>query len=169
MTREYPGTFDETVNSPSPRPGKARARPSKPTATGNGRHILPMTDFADFSTLSRKVWVVHHLLAVGEASTWYGEPGSGKSVLVEDLGLHVAAGRPWHGRPVAQGAVLFVALERASVVARRAIAFGMKHELAALPFAMVRGPLDFRDADDRRIRSSPLLTTWPPATTSSRC
>jgi hypothetical protein len=99
------------------------------------------------STVSNKRWLVHHLLAAGEVSVPYGEPGSGKSVLAEDIGLHVAAGLPWHGRKVLRSAVLYVALERAAVVARRAIAFGREHGLvaAALPFKMVRGPLDFRD------------------------
>ena len=108
---------------------------------------LLVTDYAAMNTTSRKTWVVHHLLGVGETSVWYGEPGSGKSVVAEDLGLHVAAERIWHGRKVGQGAVLYVALERAAVVARRAIAFGMEHDLAGavLPFAMLRGPLDFRD------------------------
>ena len=43
--------------------------------------------------------------------------------------------------------MLYVALERAAVVARRALAFGIEHNLVAerLPFRMVRGPLDFRD------------------------
>lgn len=128
-----------------------RARKGREAASGNGdqqgKAALPVTDFAAMSTTSHKAWVVHHLLGAGETSVWYGEPGSGKSVLAEDLGLHVAAGRTWHGRKVGQGAVLYVALERASVVARRAIAFGMEHDLAGavLPFAMLRGPLDFRD------------------------
>ena len=62
-------------------------------------------------------------------------------------GLHVAAGRIWHGRQVKQCAVLYVALERAGVVARRAIAWGLEHDLsqAQLPFKVIRGPLDFRD------------------------
>ena len=113
----------------------------------SGKNVLPGTEFADLSTTSRKVWLVHHLLAVGEVSIWYGEPGSGKSVGIEDCGLHVAAGRLWHGRKVMQCAVLYVALERAAVVARRAIAWGIEHGLsqAQLPFKMVRGPLDFRE------------------------
>ena len=99
------------------------------------------------STVSHKQWLVHHLLAVGELSAFYGEPGSGKSVLAQDIGLHLAAGLPWFGRQVKQCAVLYVALERAAVVARRALAFGIEHNLTAerLPFRMVRGPLDFRD------------------------
>ena len=73
--------------------------------------------------------------------------GVGKSVLAQDIGLHVAAGLPWFGRAVKQSAVLYVALERAAVVARRALAFGIEHDMVAerLPFRMVRGPLDFRD------------------------
>jgi hypothetical protein len=115
--------------------------------------ILPGTDYADMSTVSAKRWLVHHLLAIGEVSVLYGEPGSGKSVLAEDIGLHVAAGMDWHDRTVKQSAVLYVALERAGVVARRALAFAKEYSLeqARLPFTMVRGPLDFRDPNVARM------------------
>jgi hypothetical protein len=117
--------------------GHARAKPAE----------LPCTDFCDMGATSKKRWLVHHLLAVGETSVFYGEPGSGKSVLAEDIGLHVAGGMDWYSRPVKQAAVLYIALERSNVVARRALAFAREHDLehARLPFAMVRGPLDFRD------------------------
>jgi RecA-family ATPase len=101
--------------------------------------------FSDLSATSSKEWLVHNLLGHGEASAFYGKPGDGKSVLAEDLGLHVAAGWPWHDRPVKRGAVIYVALERAKLVERRAIAFRNKHNAPELPFAIVRGPLDFRD------------------------
>ena len=115
-------------------------------AKHNG-HILRGAEFAELSTTSKKVWLVHHLIAIGEISVWYGEPGSGKSVGVEDLGLHVAVGRIWHGRPVKQCAVLYVALERANVVQRRAIAWGLEYGRLGeqLPFKVIRGPLDFRE------------------------
>ena len=127
--------------------GPTTARASDELPQHNGR-ILRGTEFADLSTISRKVWLVHHLLAIGEISVWYGEPGSGKSVAVEDIALHIAAGRcNWHGRQVMQGAVLYVALERFAVVARRAIAWGLEHGLSReqFPFKAIRGPLDFRD------------------------
>jgi AAA domain len=76
----------------------------------------------------------------------YGKPGDGKSVLAEDLALHVAAGRTWHGHKVKQGAVVFIALERRKLVERRAIAFREKHGLTDLPFAIVGGVHDFRNA-----------------------
>jgi AAA domain len=139
--------FDNAPRSmPTPHQAEAPARPrqkTKPTIITAS--VLRGTDYADMSAVSAKRWLVHHLLAIGEVSVPYGEPGSGKSVLAEDIGLHVAAGMDWHGRKVLRSAVLYVALERAAVVARRALAFGIEHGLvaAALPFKMIRGPLDF--------------------------
>ena len=135
--------FDQHGSTEHFEPG---VRTDNSTGQGTAR-ILSGTDYADMSTVSRKQWLVHHLLAVGELSAFYGEPGSGKSVLAQDIGLHLAAGLPWFGREVKQSAVLYVALERAAVVARRALAFGIEHDMVAgrLPFRMVRGPLDFRD------------------------
>ncbi len=106
-----------------------------------GRFLL----FSELEAQSSKEWLVHNLLGHGEASAMYGKPGDGKSVLAEDLGLHVAAGWPWHGRPVRRGAVLYVALERRKVVERRAIGIREKHNPPELPFAIIGGVYDFRD------------------------
>jgi hypothetical protein len=106
-----------------------------------GRFLL----FSELEAHSNKEWLIHNLLGHGEASCMYGKPGDGKSVLAEDMGLHVAAGWPWHGRPVRRGAVLYVALERRKLVERRAIAFRKKHNIHDLPFAIIGGVYDFRN------------------------
>ena len=46
----------------------------------------------------------------------------------------------------ARGAVVYIALERKKLVERRAIAFRKKHRLQDLPFAIVGGVYDFRQA-----------------------
>jgi hypothetical protein len=102
--------------------------------------------YRELATSSTKAWLVKKLLGDCEVSAIYGQPGSGKSVLVEDMALHIAAGRPWHGRAVKQGAVAFIALERRQLVERRAIAFREYHGIADLPFAIIGGVYDFRDA-----------------------
>jgi AAA domain/DnaB-like helicase N terminal domain len=89
--------------------------------------------------------IVEGVLGVGESSCWYGPPGVAKSVLVEDLALHVACGLPWHGRNVRQGAVVYVALERESLVKRRAVAFRLSKAVQGAPFAIVGGVYDLRD------------------------
>jgi hypothetical protein len=101
--------------------------------------------YRDLGDVSAKLWLVNNLLGAGEASAWYGKPGDGKSVLVQDMGLHIAGNLPWHGRKVRKGAVVYVALERRKLVERRAIAFREHHGLTDLPFAIVGGVHDFRD------------------------
>lgn len=92
-----------------------------------------------------KAWLIDKMLGCGEMSAVYGPPGCGKGVGVEDMDLHIAAGLPWHGRPVTQGAVLYIALERKMLVQRRAAAFRKKHGLPDLPFAVLGGTYDFRN------------------------
>src|SRR3954464_2552920 len=61
------------------------------------------------------------------------------------MGLHIAAGLDWHGRPITRGAVLYLALERKKLVERRAIAFRTQHQLPDVPFAIAGGVYDFRN------------------------
>jgi hypothetical protein len=100
--------------------------------------------YRELESVSRKEWLIGGLLGAGDGSAWYGIPGCGKSVLVQDMGMHLAAGREWHGRAVKQGAVLYVALERKKLVERRAIAFRERHAIADIPFAVVGGVFDLR-------------------------
>jgi len=131
---------------------KGRGRPlpqtSRPKETVDGERprALNFVLFRDLAETSAKQWLVHDFLGESEMSVMYGKPGDGKSVLAEDLALHVAAGRDWHGRPVKQGAVVYIALERYPLVKRRAIAFRKKHKFTDLPFAIIRGVYDFRQA-----------------------
>lgn len=97
--------------------------------------------------VAAKSWLVQNLLGDSEVSVLFGPPGSAKSVLAQDLATHVAAGLPWFGRTTLQGAVLYIALERAEVVKRRAAALRIKHNFdIGLPFALMRGVLDFRQS-----------------------
>ncbi len=103
--------------------------------------------YANLAASSSKSWLVHNMLGAGEMSAFYGPPGCGKGVIIEDMALHIAAGLDWHGRAVSHGAVLYVALERKKLVERRAIAFREKHGLQDLPFAIAGGVHDFRQPE----------------------
>ena len=115
----------------------------KPNGKGASKG-LPFTLFDDIKATSKE-WLTQDFLGVGEISCWYGSPGEGKSVLAEDHALHVAAGMRWLDRKVKQGGVLYIALERAQLVKRRAVAFRLKYEVKGLPFAILSGVFDFRD------------------------
>jgi hypothetical protein len=127
----------------SPAPDRDELDREAPTSPVEG--ALPFSLFESLGAEAKKTWLVDQLLGAGEASSFYGEPGAAKSVGAEDLGLHVAAGRSWHGRNVTQGSVLYLALERAKLVKRRAVAFRRHTGIDKLPFAIVSGELDFRD------------------------
>src|ERR1700737_4385942 len=51
-----------------------------------------------------KVFLIDGFLGRDETSIWYGAPECGKSTAKIDAACHIAAGRPWCGRAVMQGA-----------------------------------------------------------------
>jgi hypothetical protein len=112
---------------------------------------LTFTAFADIDKHPHKRWLVQNLFGGGEMSAIYGMPGTAKSALAGDLGARVAAGLPWFGRQVSQGAVLYIAAERAALVERRMAAWRLHHCIDDIPLGIVAGPIDLRsnrkDAD----------------------
>src|SRR5262249_13174104 len=90
-------------------------------ALANDRKLL-FGLYSELKASLSKSWLVDKMLGAGEMSAWYGPPGCGKGVIIEDMGLHIAAGLDWHGRAITRGAVFYIALERRKLVERRAIA-----------------------------------------------
>ena len=120
------------------------------TETTKPQPRLPFKPYRDFATASTKRWLSRDLFGEEEFSVAFGEPGSGKSVLTQDLHMHVAANAgdtrwPWFGRMTRGGLALFLALERPQLIERRGLAFQKHTGLTDIPFALVRGPLDFVD------------------------
>lgn len=77
----------------------------------------------------------------------YGESNSGKTNVVLDRALHIATGKPYAGKRVHQGAVLYIAAEGGVGIRRRIKAWFKKKEiegdaLAHVPFALVPCPID---------------------------
>jgi hypothetical protein len=112
------------------------ARLSMPT---NNWHL---TLFGEINAEQSKSWLVRGLFGAGEMTCVYGLPGCGKSVLLGDAACHVAAGRPWFGRPVAQGAVLYLAAERSGLVMRRFAAWRQRYGLDGLSLGVLTGAFD---------------------------
>jgi hypothetical protein len=53
---------------------------------------LAFTRFDALGVEAHKTWVLKNVLALGATSSWIGGPGKGKSALLTDMGVHVAAG-----------------------------------------------------------------------------
>jgi hypothetical protein len=101
-----------------------------------------ITWFDDVDQSTAKEEIVQGVLGAGEFSLFVAKPGTAKSVLVGDIGCHIAAGLDWHGRKVKQGLVVFYAAERKRLTERRVAAWRKKHGVTNIPFVVVGGKLD---------------------------
>ncbi len=106
---------------------------------------LEFTQLEKIETKPRD-WLVWGLIGKGEASAWYGDPSSGKSVVAGDLVFHVTHGLPWLGLEVVKTPAVYFPLERYGLVARRLQGLAAKHGTDAEfdPY-IVRGEFDIRD------------------------
>jgi RecA-family ATPase len=150
MNRDFSDAYDEIIDAPDIVPDAVRDRHDNAQRfNGNGKDNNKGLRFVLFDQIENvpKTWLLEDFLGAGEMSCWYGEPGSGKSVLAEDFGLHIAGGFPqWLGREInTHGAVIYIALERRNLVKRRAVAFKIRHGVHGLPFAIVGDAHDFCD------------------------
>lgn len=77
----------------------------------------------------------------------YGESNSGKTHVVLDQALAIAAGRQWAGKKVKQGLVVYVAAEGGRGVRRRVMAHRLfRPEHKDLPFGLVAWPINLMNA-----------------------
>ena len=90
-------------------------------------------------------WIVHGLIPDKSLVVPFGPPKSGKTFIVLSFCLHVAAGKPWFGHPVRQGAVVYIAGEGTSGLSLRLKAMRAKYEIGIdAPLWVVPRAVNFR-------------------------
>lgn len=117
------------------------ANDNKPSAP-KPRERFTVDWFGDIEDSMPKETFIKGVLGVGEFTMLSGKPGTGKSVIVTDMACHVAAGKDWHGRAVKQGLVVYIAAERKDLTKRRMLAFRKRHDVGAIPLAVLGGRID---------------------------
>jgi len=95
--------------------------------------------------------LIEDLLDEEALSVIYGDSGSGKTFGTLDMAFHVASNRPWNGKKVAEGLVVYVAAEGGRRIKRRLAALRKRYsEEEAEPkplLALVRYPIDLCSSD----------------------
>src|SRR5215204_1230692 len=112
------------------------------------KQALPFVGFDELEVEVQKPWLLKNVIAKAETSSWIGGPGKGKSALLTDVAIYVAAGTEWRGyKAKGKFGVVYLALERGDLVKRRLEAYKRKHGLAGLPIAVVTTPVNFMDPE----------------------
>ncbi len=89
-----------------------------------------LTEFSSNDAIreaAQQSWIVDNLIARDSIAWFYGKPGSYKSFIIMDMALHIAAGKPWMGRDVDQGPVLWLAAEGGVDIHYRRRAWEARH------------------------------------------
>lgn len=122
LSRHEPITFASVI-----RWAKDAYKERKATEARKGFHFLPATSV--LRKLGPVSWQVEGLIEANTTGVFFGDPGSYKSFLAIDIALHCASGKPWHGSPVKQGPVAYIAGEGHNGLARRVQAWFQHHDL----------------------------------------
>jgi AAA domain len=94
----------------------------------------------DIKIDSEPAYIVEGIIPAGPSlGETAAPPKSLKSFFLKDLGLHIAAGKPYRGRDVLQGAVIYITSEGVRGVKRRLVAMRRHHgvEGKKIPFALI--------------------------------
>jgi hypothetical protein len=82
-----------------------------------------LTAFKDFKYNPNTEWVVKRVIPSSGLTVLFGKKSTYKSFVALDLAMHIAAGVPWAGRKVSQGAVIYIAAEGEEGIHKRGIGY----------------------------------------------
>jgi hypothetical protein len=111
------------------------------------RFPLPVEMYGDIAPQLDDQWLIDGLLPYEGEGVVFGPPGGGKTFVTLDMAMHVAAKRPWMGRAVDGGGVIYLAAEGQAGVRRRIDAWKRDHDCPDIPFALVPVSLDLLRID----------------------
>lgn len=120
-------------------PGQMRDIPSRPSR-------IRLLSLAELRALPPPEWLIHGLVPEKSLVVPYGPPKSGKTFIVLSAGLHIAAGMPWFGHAVKQGAVVYIAGEGTGGISIRVQAMCAVYGISEdVPFWVVPVAVNFSD------------------------
>jgi AAA domain len=124
MAEEFPGyvaldVVDPEPSSPRefPPPGE---HPDGPAPAGSReQRQFKLERWPDITFDAYEEWLVKRILPRSGVAAIYGKPGSFKSFVAFSIGLTVALSRPWAGRRVSGGPVVYIGAEGAAGLRKR--------------------------------------------------
>jgi hypothetical protein len=106
---------------------------------------LPVERFGEIRPQLAGRYLIKGLLSAGATSVIFGLPGSAKTFVALDVGLHIADGREWFGRRTTKGGVVYLGAEGQGGLRARVEAWRLTYEAEGIPFALIPVPVDLLD------------------------
>lgn len=149
-------------------PHAAESAPTSPTASPTAlpqRRYRFLTD-EEVEQMPPPAWLIGGFLVADTLAVLYGEFGTYKSFLALDWALCVATGSAWHGQPVKQGPVVYVAGEGLGGLGKRIRAWKLAHGWTggSVPIHLLgEAPQFLRAADVGALQEAIADLSEPPA------
>ena len=116
---------------------------------GVGRRRFRFIDDEELENQPTPDWLVEGMVACGSFVLIVGEPGSMKSFLALDLAASIGTGKPWAGRAVKPGLVVYVLAEGGGLFSLRTRAWRAHHDIAGpLGLQFLPQPVQLADRTD---------------------
>lgn len=138
---------------PSFSPPAAGPEAQQGEAPGGGASEAPkhqrgiqLLSLDEIEALPPPTWLIQGLIPEQSIVIPYGPPKAGKTFVVLSMALHIAANKPWMGREVAGGGVVYVAGEGVGGLSIRIRAMREAYGIGSnVPFWVVPRAVSFRD------------------------
>ena len=117
-------------------------------ATQQPKPRIKLLKLSDLENLQPPSWLIQDVITEHGLSMIWGRSGSLKSFVALDMGLCIATGREWHGKPVKQGRVVYLAAEGAHGLGGRAIGWTKSKGIDAPNFQLIPHGLTLTKEDD---------------------
>jgi hypothetical protein len=115
---------------------------------GEAKHQrgIQLLSLEEIERLPPPQWLIEGLIPEQGIVIPYGPPKAGKTFVVLSMALHIAAHKPWMGRKVTGGGVVYVAGEGVGGLSQRIRAMRQAYDIPArIPFWVVPRAVSFRD------------------------
>jgi hypothetical protein len=107
---------------------------------------IQLLSLDEIEALPPPTWLIHGLIPEQSIVIPYGPPKAGKTFVVLSMALHIAANKPWMGRQVVGGGVVYVAGEGVGGLSIRIRAMREAYAIPSnIPFWVVPRAVSFRD------------------------
>lgn len=108
-------------------------------------NILPFVQASNLPDWEPPRELIEGFITEGSMTVIYGDSNTGKSFLMLDMAAHLVTGRPWFGRRIRQGAVVYLAAESPRSIMDRSRAIEMHTGVSLEHLFITTCPIDLFD------------------------